>query len=455
MNNQSYEELDRKNFIHPLTHLGKFERGEIPSRIMESANGVLIKDTSGKEYIDAFAGLYCINVGYGRKKIIDAIKKQVSQLAYYHSYYGNATEASIKLSDMIIERAPNNMKKIYFGLTGSDANETNIKLLWHYNNLIGKTKKKKIIARIGGYHGAGILTGSLTGLKKYHENFDLPISGIIHTEAAHYFHRDDLDQDENDFSIMCGENLEQLIINEGPDTIAGFIAEPVMGNGGLVPPPKNYWPIISNILKKYEIAFISDEVITGFGRLGKMFGVEYYNIKADMITIAKGLTSAYSPLSGSIISDKISQVISDGTDEFGPLMQGSTYSAHPISCAAGVANLQLIDDENLIENGHLIANYFNNKLIEKLEDHPLVGDVRSAGLLSAVEFVKDKKNRNFFDKQGQFAQKLVTVMSKNGVLARAMPSGGTLGFAPALCLNEKEADIIIEKTLISLKEITS
>ena len=455
MNNESYEKLDRKNFIHPLTHLGKFERGEIPNRIMESASGVRIKDSTGKEYIDAFAGLYCVNVGYGRKEIIDAIKKQASQLAYYHSYYGNATEASIKLSDMIIDRSPNNMKKIYFGLTGSDANETNIKLLWHYNNLIGKSKKKKIISRIGGYHGAGILTGSLTGIKNYHKNFDLPISGIIHTEAAHYFHRNNLDQTENDFSQMCGEKLEEMIINENPDTIAGFIAEPVMGNGGLVPPPKNYWSIISKILKKYDIAFIADEVITAFGRLGKMFGVEYYDIEADMITIAKGVTSAYSPLSGSIISDKISQVIIDGTDQYGALNHGSTYSAHPISCAAAVANLNLIDNKNLIDSGHLIANYFNNKLIEKLSDHHLIGDIRSAGLLSALEFVKDKKDRKFFDKQGQFAQELASIMAKNGILARAMPSGDTLGFTPALCLTEKDADIIIEKTILSIKEITN
>ena len=266
MNLNEYEKIDREYLIHPMTHLAKFERGEIDNRIMKTAKGVEIIDAQGNSFIDAFSGLYCVNVGYGCTDIIDAIKKQAEELAYYHCYYGNATEASIKLSDMVIERAPNNMKKIYFGLSGSDANDTNIKLLWYYNNLIGQTKKKKIISRKGGYHGASIFTGSLTGIETYHFNYDLPIKGILHTEPAFYFHRADLDQTENEYSQFCADRLEELILKENPDTVAGFIAEPVIGNGGLVPPPHNYWPRIKNVLEKYDVALISDEVVTGFGR---------------------------------------------------------------------------------------------------------------------------------------------------------------------------------------------
>tara|TARA_Y100000768_G_scaffold249440_1_gene189436 strand:- start:379 stop:1749 length:1371 start_codon:yes stop_codon:yes gene_type:complete len=453
MNLNEYEKIDREYLIHPMTHLAKFERGEIDNRIMKTARGVEIIDAQGNSFIDAFSGLYCVNVGYGCTDIIDAIKKQAEELAYYHCYYGNATEASIKLSDMVIERSPNNMKKIYFGLSGSDANDTNIKLLWYYNNLIGHTKKKKIISRRGGYHGASIFTGSLTGIETYHFNYDLPIEGILHTEDAFYFHRADLDQTEDEYSQFCADQLEELILKENPDTIAGFIAEPVIGNGGLVPPPHNYWPRIKNVLEKYNIALISDEVVTGFGRLGKMFGVDYFGIEADMITVAKGITSAYSPLSGSILSEKISNVIRDATDKYGVWTHGSTYSAHPISCAAGVANLNHIDNHQLIKKGKDISKYFNFKLKEKFQDHPQIGDVRGIGLLSAIELVKDKKNRKFFEKQGQLSQEIVMRMAKNGVLARAMPAGDTIGFAPAFCINNDEIDTILDVTLQSIDEI--
>ena len=445
--------LDKENFIHPLTHLAKFERGEIPARIMKSASGMRIRDSAGIEYIDAFSGLYCVNVGYGCTEIIDAIKKQAENLAYYHAYYGNSTEASIELSNMVVNLAPKNMSKIYFGLTGSDANETNIKLLWHYNNLIGKSEKKKIISRNGSYHGAGILTGSLTGIKNYHKNFGLPLSNFLHTEEANYFHRNNLDQTEEEFSNYCAEKLEQTIMIEGPETIAGFIAEPVMGNGGLVPPPKTYWYCINKVLKKYNISFIADEVITGFGRLGEMFGCNYYDIKADLITVAKGITSAYVPLSGSIISNEIYDVIRDGTDKNGVFTHGSTYSAHPISCAAALANLNYIDKNDMIKKGSEIAKYFNQKLKETFIDHPNVGDIRYEGLLSAIELVKDKQNRTFYDNQGALAQEIVSKMAVNGILARAMPSGDTIGFAPAFCLSKKDADTIIDSTSKSISEV--
>jgi L-2,4-diaminobutyrate transaminase len=296
LKNDQLAEWDRQNFFHPSTHLAQHARGDAPSRIITDGEGVYIIDRDGKKYLDGFAGLYCVNVGYGRKEIAEAISKQAHQLSYYHSYVGHGTEASITLSKMILDRAPKNMSKVYFGLSGSDANETNIKMVWYYNNILGRPNKKKIISRWRGYHGSGLATGSLTGLDIFHKKFDLPIDNIIHTEAPYYFRRKNLDQTEEQFSDHCAKELKSLIQKEGAENIAAFIAEPMLGTGGIVPPPKGYWEKIQPILKENDILIIADEVVTGFGRLGKMFGSDFYQIDSDIITIAKGLTSAYAPL---------------------------------------------------------------------------------------------------------------------------------------------------------------
>ncbi|MEH6475810.1 MAG: aminotransferase class III-fold pyridoxal phosphate-dependent enzyme, partial [Sneathiella sp.] len=336
--NDQLDEWDRENFFHPSTHLAQFARGEAPNRIITGGQGVYIEDRDNNKLLDAFAGLYCVNVGYGRMEIADAIAKQAKELAYYHSYVGHGTEASITLSKMIMDRAPKNMSKVYFGLSGSDANETNIKLVWYYNNVLKRPEKKKIISRWRGYHGSGLVTGSLTGLDLFHKQFDLPLSQVIHTEAPYYYRREDAAMSEEDFSRHCAEKLEALIQKEGPDTIAAFIGEPVLGTGGIVPPPQGYWQAIQDVLRRHDILLIADEVVTGFGRLGSMFGSEHYQIEADLITCAKGLTSAYAPLSATIISKKIWKTLEAGTDEFGAIGHGWTYSAHPLCAAAGVAN---------------------------------------------------------------------------------------------------------------------
>ncbi|MFQ3360748.1 MAG: aminotransferase class III-fold pyridoxal phosphate-dependent enzyme [Alphaproteobacteria bacterium] len=453
--NKNLKKSDRDNFIHPMTDLEKFERGELPQKIMHSGYGSYIKDIENNEYLDAFAGLYCVNIGYGRTEVADAISKQAHKLSYYHSYLGHSTEASIELSEMVLDRSPKNMSKIFFGLTGSDANELNVKLVWYYNNIIGKTKKKKIISRMRGYHGAGILSGSLTGLKNYHVNFDLPIDRVLHTEQAFYYHRTNLDQTEEQYSKYCSDQLEKLILSQEPDTIAAFIAEPIMGNGGIVPPPNKYWEEISVILKRYDIMLIADEVVTGFGRLGSMFGSDHYNIVPDFITIAKGLTSAYAPLSGSIISNKVWDVIKKGTDQYASLNHGSTYSGHPISCAAGVANLKLLDKLDLINNASETGKYLNERLLGALSSHEKIGDVRGAGMLAAVEIVKEKKERKFYSKQGLIAADIIKAMKNYGVLARAMPEGDIIGFAPPLCASKKEIDKIVDVTKKAIIEVIS
>jgi len=453
LRNDQLDQWDRAHFFHPSTHLGQFARGEMPNRIIAGGEGVYIHDRDGAKLLDAFAGLYCVNVGYGRKEIAEAISKQAHELAYYHAYVGHGTEASITLARMILERAPKNMSKVYFGLGGSDANETNIKLVWYYNNILGRPQKKKIISRWRGYHGSGLMTGSLTGLELFHKKFDLPLAQVIHTEAPYYFRRPDAAMSEEEFSAHCAKKLEELIQREGPDTIAAFIGEPVLGTGGIVPPPKGYWAAIQPVLKKYDVLLIADEVVTGFGRLGTMFGSDHYGMESDIITIAKGLTSAYAPLSGSIISDKVWKVLERGTDELGPIGHGWTYSAHPIGAAAGVANLKLIDDLGLVANARQTGGYFVQQMKTALADHPIVGEVRGEGMLCAVELVADKPTRRLFDPAKKVGPQAAAALLKRGVIGRAMPQGDILGFAPPLCLSKAEADIVVSATADAIKEI--
>lgn len=434
---------DRDHFFHPSTHMGMHARGDTPRRMIVGGEGCHIVDSTGKRSLDAFAGLYCVNVGYGRTEIADAIAEQARDLAYYHSYVGHGTEASITLARMIIERAPSHMSRVYFGLSGSDANETNIKLIWYYNNILGRPEKKKIISRWRGYHGSGVMTGSLTGLALFHAHFDLPRAPILHTEAPYYFRRADRSQTEEEFSAHCAAKLEEMILSEGPDTIAAFIGEPILGTGGIVPPPKGYWAAIQAVLKKYEILLVADEVVTGFGRLGTMFGSVHYEMEPDLITIAKGLTSAYAPLSGSIVSQAMWDVLVQGSDQFGPIGHGWTYSAHPICAAAGVANLKLIDEMNLVQNAGETGAYFRAGLADALSGHANVGDVRGDGLIAAVEFVEDKDDCRFFDPARKVGPQVAAALLEEGVIGRAMPQGDILGFAPPLCMTREEADLVI------------
>ena len=453
LTNDELDRWDRESFFHPSTHLGQHARGEAPNRVVTGGSGVYIEDRDGNRLLDAFAGLYCVNVGYGRKEIADAIAAQAHQLAYYHAYVGHGTEASITLAKMILDRGPKNMSKVYFGLGGSDANETNIKMVWYYNNILGRPQKKKIISRWRGYHGSGLMTGSLTGLAAFHDKFDLPLRPVLHTEAPYYYRRARLEMSEAEFVTYCVAELEALIESEGADTIAAFIGEPVLGTGGLVPPPKGYWPAVQAVLRKHDILLIVDEVVTAFGRLGAMFGSDKYGLEADIITIAKGLTSAYAPLSGSIFSKRMWEVLERGTDENGPIGHGWTYSAHPIGAAAGVANLKLVDELGLVGNAASVGGYLNDNMRAALSGHHNVGDVRGEGMLCAVEFVKDRDTRTFFDPSEKVGPRLAAALLGHGVIARAMPQGDIIGFAPPLCLTTGEADIIVAKFLLAVDEV--
>jgi L-2,4-diaminobutyrate transaminase len=455
MRNDQLDAWDRENFFHPSTHLGQFARGEAASRIITGGKGVFIEDRDGTKLLDAFAGLYCVNVGYGRMEIADAIAKQAKELAYYHAYVGHGTEASITLAKMILDRAPASLEggKVYFGLGGSDANETNVKLIWYYNNIRGRPAKKKIISRWRGYHGSGLMTGSLTGLELFHEKFDLPLAQVLHTEAPYYLRRPEADMSEEEFSAWCAERLEAMILAENPDTIAAFIGEPLLGTGGIVPPPRGYWQAIQPVLEKYDVLLVADEVVTGFGRLGSMFGSDHYGLKPDLVTIAKGLTSAYAPLSGSIVSARMFEVLASGTDQFGPFGHGWTYSAHPIGAAAGIANLQLSDDLGLVDNAGTVGPRFTELLREALAGQANIGEVRGEGMLAAVELMEDPADRRFFDPAKKVGPAVAAAMLRRGVISRAMPEGDILGFAPPLCLTENEAAQIAAVTADAVREV--
>ncbi len=453
LTNDQLDQWDRAHFFHPSTHLGQHARGEAPGRIIQSAEGCHIVDRDGNRMLDAFAGLFCVNIGYGRQEVAEAIAAQARELAYYHSYVGHGTEASVTLSKMVADRAPEGFNRVYFGQGGSDANETNIKLVWYYNNILGRPEKKKIISRWRGYHGSGLMSGSLTGLSLFHRKFDLPFDMVHHTTAPYYFQRADETQSEADFVAQCVADLEALIAQEGADTIAAFVAEPVMGTGGIVPPPQGYWAAIQPILKRHDILLVVDEVITGFGRLGSMFGSPVYGIEPDFITIAKGLTSAYAPLSGSIVHDRVWDVLARGTDENGPMGHGWTYSAHPIGAAAGVANLRLLDELGLVAHAGEIGPYLTQGLREAMADHPHLGEVRGAGMLSAVELVKVPGTREAFDPADKIVPQVVAAMGRRGVIARAMPQSDTIGFSPPLCLSRAEADTIVAAARAAVDEV--
>jgi L-2,4-diaminobutyrate transaminase len=424
---------DRATTLHPFTAVRAYEADETGGpRIIESGKGIRITDADGKTSIDGFAGLYCVNIGYGRTEVADAISEQAHQLAYYHCYAGHTTRALAHLSRRLIDLAPGNMRKVFYGLSGSDANETEAKLVWHYHNLIGKPNKKKIIARERGYHGCSVVSGSMTGMNFYHAHMDLPVLGILHTGVPHYYWGAEAGESELDFSRRRAAELEQMILAEGADTVGAFIAEPVLGTGGIIPPPQGYWDEIQAVLKKYDVLLIADEVVTAFGRIGAWFGSSVYGMEPDLITVAKGLTSAYAPLSAVIIGDRVSDALSSHSDEIGVFSHGYTYSGHPICVAAANANLDVLQKDQIVEHVADLGTSLRDALADAVKDSPIIGEVRGVGMLAAIEFVADPENKVRFDASHKVGAKMSAACLANGLIARAMPHGDILGFAPPL-----------------------
>ena len=445
--------LDRQSVLHPFTHAADFASGKVDPYVVESGAGVRIRGMDGSELIDGFGGLYCVNVGYGRPEVVEAIVAQARKLAFYHCYAGNTSEPLAVLSDRLIKMAPG-MSKVFYGLSGSDANETQAKIVWYYNNLRGLPKKKKIIARERGYHGCSVISGSMTGLSFYHDHMDLPLPIVRHAGVPHHYWGAKEGESETAFSARRAAELDALIEAEGPETVGAFIAEPVLGTGGIIPPPEGYWDAIQQVLRKHDVLLIADEVVCGFGRIGTPFGSHRYDMKPDLITCAKGLTSAYVPMSACLIGERVWEVIRDGADKVGVFSHGYTYSGHTLGAAAANACLDVVEKEDLAGNAVRVGGHFLQGLVKALSQHPIVGEVRGVGMLAAVEFVADRDGKKRFDPALKVGARLSAAARRRGLITRAMPHGDILGFAPALVLTREDADEIVAITKAAVDEVT-
>jgi L-2,4-diaminobutyrate transaminase len=435
--------LDRESVLHPFVNLQAYAHGQVETSVIEGAKGSRIRDATGREFLDGFAGLYCVNIGYGRTEVAEAIARQAHQLAFAHSYAGQTTEQLARLSHRLVAMAPGKMSKVFYGLSGSDANETNVKLVWYYNNLRGKSAKKKIIARDRGYHGCSIVSGSLTGMSFYHAYMDLPVGGILRTGVAHHYWGAEPGESEEQFSLRRARELDELIEREGPETVGGFIAEPVMGTGGITPPPAGYWPAIQAVLRKHDVLLIADEVITGFGRTGAMFGCDLYGIEPDLITLAKGLTSAYVPLSASLVGERMYAVMEQGAETVGSFSHGYTYSGHTLSVAAANAVLDIVEREDLPGQARRTGAHFQAALAKAFGGLPIVAEVRGVGMMAAVEYVADPKTKRRFDAGLKVGARISQAARDRGLIARSMPQGDILGFSPPLTMSVAEVDEMV------------
>ena len=453
--NLTLEQMDRQSLIHPFTNLKDHASGKLQDfPIITEGNGIRVRDQNGRWFIDAFAGLYCVNIGYGRREVVDAIHEQARKLAFFHINTGHSNEPAARLADRLVRMGPGNISKVFFGVSGSDANDTSVKLVWYYNNAIGRPKKKKIVGRDRGYHGGTVMGSSLSGLSVIHKGFDLPIGPVRHTVAPHYYWGAEPGMSERQFSRHCAEALDELIVTEGPETVAAFIAEPVMGTGGIVPPPEGYWDEIQFVLRRHEVMLIADEIVCAFGRLGYQFGSERYALEPDLITLAKGITSGYVPLSASLLSERIWRGLEQGADVYGPFAHTLTYAAHPLGAAAAMANLDVIEKDGLIAYARAAGDYLQERLHVVFGGHPMVGEVRGVGLLGAVEFVADRKNKTRFDANLGIGRRVVAECREEGVIVRPMPGGDTMGFSPPLVITKPEIDDMLERCARALSRVT-
>ena len=445
----SAQEADRKTHLHPFTSAA--EHAEEPPKLMVAGDGIHVRDANGKTYLDAMSGLWCVNVGYGRDEIVDAAAQQARRLPYYHTFAAMANEPVARLADRLISLAPGNMSRVFFGSSGSDTNDTQVKIVRYYHNVLGKPEKKKIIGRLGGYPGSTMAGASLSGLPHMHAAFDLPLPGFLHVDSPHYWRHAPDGLSELEFSQLLAQNLERRIVREGPETVAAFIAEPVQGAAGVIPPPEGYFEAIVPILRKYDILFIVDEVICGFGRLGEWWGSNVYGLEPDLVSAAKGLTSGYVPMSACIISEKVWQALREGSSQYGPFAHGYTYSGHPVGAAAALANLDIIEGEGLVANAAEVGAYFQSSLREAFADHPLVGEARGVGLIGALEIVADKTSKTPFAEEHLIGEQVVRAAQRNGLILR--PIGESVIFAPPFIINEAEIDDMFARTGKVLDEI--
>jgi len=435
----SNQARDIAYYLHPYTNLSVHEK-EGPL-IITRGEGVYVYDDGGKRYIEGLGGLWCASLGFSEERLVEAALRQMRKLPFYHTFGAKSSEPGIELAERLLAMAPVPMSKVFFANSGSESNDTAVKLIWYYHNAIGKPEKKKIIARLRGYHGVTVAAASLTGLPNNHRDFDLPIARILHTDCPHHYRYGKPGESEEDFATRLAESLEALILKEGPETVAGFFAEPVMGGGGVIPPPKTYFEKVQKVLKKYDVLFVADEVICGFGRTGNMFATQTYSLQPDMITIAKQLSAAYMPIAGLMINEKIYRALVSESEKIGIFAHGFTYGGHPVPAAVALETLKIYEERQTVSHVQRVAPHFQRRLRE-LGQHPLVGEARGVGLMGGLELVKNKSTREPFapsDGVGPYAAKLAL---ENGVITRGMID--TLGFSPPLIITEREIDELFD-----------
>ena len=440
---------DIKYVMHPYTNMEKHK--EIGPLIVEKASGVWVTDDTGKQYIEGMAGLWCTSLGFGEQRLVDAATKQMRELPYYHLFTHKTHTPAIDLAERLCGMVPGNMDKVFFANSGSEANDTAVKLIWYYHNAIGKPKKKKILARLKGYHGVTVATASLTGLPFNHRDFDLPIENIMHVDCPHHYRFAHEGESEEDFATRLAENLEKRILEEDPETVAAFFAEPVMGAGGVIVPPRTYFQKIQPILKKYDILLLADEVICGFGRTGNMFGSETFGIQPDMMTVAKALSSAYLPISALMVNEKIASAVSQNSNKIGTFGHGYTYSGHPAAVAVALETLNIYEERDILTHIREVGPYLQTRLRE-FADHPLVGEVRGVGLIGAIELVADKATKQSFEPSLAVGAKVMMAAQEHGLILRSMPTD-TLAFSPPLIISKAEIDEMLSRFGTALNEV--
>jgi 4-aminobutyrate--pyruvate transaminase len=421
--------------IHPFTNLSL--HAQTGPMVISRGDGIYVYDDKGRRYIEGLAGLFCASLGFSNERLATAAHRQMQQLPFYHSFGGKASEPSMRLAERLIAMAPVPMAKVFFANSGSEANDSAIKLAWYYNNAMGRPQKKKVISRMRAYHGVTIASGSLTGLPNIHRDFDLPIAGVLHTDCPHHYRNAKPGESLEDFATRCANALEQLILAEGPDTVAAFIAEPIQVSGGVVIPPPTYFKKIQAVLAKHDVLFIVDEVICGFGRTGHMFGTQAFDLKPDMITMAKQLSAGYMPISALMVNDRIDRALLEQSQKLGTFGHGFTYSGHPVAAAVALETLAIYEDEKILDHVRRISPRFMQRL-GQLASHELVGEARGMGLVGAVELVADKKSKLAFPQGSGVAMHAGVRALEHGVITRAL--GDTVNMCPPLIITEAQID---------------
>ena len=428
--------------LHPYTdHKAHLKAGPL---VISRGQGVRVWDDQGKEYIEAVAGLWCASLGFDNERLVQAAARQMRQLPYYHSFTAKSHEPMVDLAEMLIERAPVPMSKVFFANSGSEANDSVVKMLWYMHNAIGQPKKKKIISRLKAYHGITVASASLTGLPANHRLFDLPLPGFIHVSTPHHYHGARPGESEEEYSARLAQELEEVILREGPETIAAFYAEPFMGAGGVIIPPAGYFQKVQAVLRKYDILFCVDEVIAGFFRTGNYWGSQTFGIEPDILVCAKALSASFLPISAVMVNERVFQGIAEGSSSIGTWGHGFTYSGHPVPAAVAVETLRIYDEMDILSHVRRVGPYMQQQLRERFADHPLVGEVRGVGLVAGVELVEDKAARRNFDPAKRIGARLMKLAEREGVIIRAMIND-SIGFSPPLIITEAEIDAMLDR----------